>query len=164
MDENGLREREVLGLARRRGLVRRRHRWYSLRRRIGLGVGYNKRGLQQGRGGRLADRPGTVFCADAKLELDDFSALQVEVPLQVVAHLKLHPIDPPEALKANIFCVTLTHDWLEYVVSQIAVEATMKVEMKRRCTDEPRALGKRNFNRWSRRRAAKATIEGSCVR
>jgi hypothetical protein len=42
--------------------------------------------------------------------------------------------------------------------------AIMKAEMKRRCPDEPRAAGKRVFNRCSKSRAAKVTIEGRRVR
>ena len=40
----------------------------------------------------------------------------------------------------------------------------MNAEMKRRWPDDPRAAGKRVFNRWRRSKAAKVTIFGRRVR
>jgi hypothetical protein len=41
-------------------------------------------------------------------------------------------------------------DLLEYVSSQIILEASIKAEINRRWPEEPLAAGKRAFRRWRR--------------
>jgi hypothetical protein len=44
------------------------------------------------------------------------------------------------------FCLTIHHDLLEYVSSQMTFEAIMKAEIKRRWPLDPRAAGDRSFS------------------
>lgn len=55
-------------------------------------------------------------------------------------------------------------DLLEYVSSQMTLEAIMKAEMKSRWPEEPRAAGKRSFRRERRNKAVNTTVSGNRVR
>jgi hypothetical protein len=57
----------------------------------------------------------------------------------------------------------MDHDLLEYVSSQITLEASMKAETNSRCPEDPRAVGNRALSRCKRTRAAKVTEAWSLV-
>ena len=99
--------------------------------------------------------------ADHILELLECAWLDVELPVEMLAHLALYLVDLPEL---NMPWPTIDQDLLEQLSSQITLEAIMNAEMKRRWPDEPRAVGNLALSRWRRTRATNVTEECSFVR
>ena len=61
-------------------------------------------------------------------------------------------------------CPTTAHDLFEYVSSHRILLASMNAERNSLCPEDPRACGKRDLSRWSRKSAECVTEGGSRVR
>jgi hypothetical protein len=70
--------------------------------------------------------------------------IDVELLLQVGAHLSFQLVDLPECKHA---LSKIHQDLLEYMLSQKSFEVGINTEIDRRCPEDPLAGGKRAFRR-----------------